>query len=48
MDEKGNVLPSKKRSRGRIDGPQAALNAITQIIQGKAPNIGVFFVGGKG
>lgn len=30
-DEKGNVILSKKRSRGRIDGPQAIVNAVTQL-----------------
>jgi phage terminase large subunit-like protein len=39
-DEKGNVLPSKKRSRGRIDGVQASLNVIAKVLQG-APASGV-------
>jgi len=30
-DDKGNVLPSKKRSRGRIDGVSALLNAVSQL-----------------
>lgn len=30
-DERGNVMPSKKRSRGRIDGVSALLNAISEM-----------------
>lgn len=46
MDEKGNVLPSKKRSRGRIDGPQATLNALTQMAV-KEAKPQMFFLGGS-
>jgi len=43
-DDKGNVIPSKKRSRGRIDGPQATLNVLPQfLIQPQSPQL--FFVG---
>jgi phage terminase large subunit-like protein len=45
-DEKGNVLPSKKRSRGRIDGMQALLNAVSQIPHSKPQAFQMFFVGG--
>jgi len=44
-DDKGNVLPSKKRSRGRIDGPSATLNALTQIATPKAPKYSLNFLG---
>lgn len=33
QDEMGNVKPSKKRSRGRIDGVQAWLNACTKALE---------------
>ncbi|MDH5244825.1 MAG: terminase large subunit [Betaproteobacteria bacterium] len=45
-DDKSNVLPSKKKSRGRIDGVQATLNALTQL-DTKAPQVQVFFMGGR-
>ena len=44
-DEKGNVLPSKKRSRGRIDGPQATLNALTQLAAPKPARYSMVFLG---
>lgn len=45
-DEKENVLPSKKRSRGRIDGVSALLNAVSQlpVTQMRAP-FAPFFLG---
>ncbi len=44
-DDKGNVLPSKKKSRGRIDGVQAALNALTQAeIRSPALKVGGLWV----
>lgn len=46
-DDKGNVLLSKKRSRGRIDGPQALVNVITQA-GAKKPEPQLFFLGGRG
>jgi phage terminase large subunit-like protein len=44
-DENGNVRPSKRKSRGRIDGIQALLNAISEIpiVKAQAPS---FFVAG--
>jgi len=45
-DDKGNVLPSKKRSRGRIDGVSAVLNAITQLPTALRPQFAPFFIGG--
>ena len=44
-DEKGNVLASKKRSRGRIDGPQATLNALTQLATPKPPKYSLTILG---
>jgi len=44
-DDKGNVLASKKRSRGRIDGPQATLNALTQLATPKPPQYSLTFLG---
>lgn len=47
-DEKSNVLPSKKKSRGRIDGPQALLNVMTQLVRPvRKPGASLFFLGGK-
>lgn len=47
-DNKGNVQPSKKRSRGRIDGPQATLNALTHaLVPQRPPHLQVYFLGGK-
>lgn len=46
-DDKGNVLPSKRRSRGRIDGMQAMLNVIAQIPTGKPAVMQMFFLGGQ-
>lgn len=45
-DDKGNVMPSKKRSRGRIDGVQAALNALTQIAVRPHGGLEVYHIGG--
>jgi phage terminase large subunit-like protein len=44
-DEKGNVMPSKKRSRGRIDGVQATLNVFALMAREQQPQIQVFFMG---
>jgi phage terminase large subunit-like protein len=46
-DEKGNVMPSKKRSRGRIDGVQALLNVVAVVSREQQQTFRVFFVGGK-
>ncbi len=43
-DDKGNVIPSKKRSRGRIDGPQATLNVLPQFLV-PLPNYSMVVVG---
>jgi len=45
-DERGNVLPSKKRSIGRIDGAQATLNVLARIHASKPAGPGMFFMGG--
>ncbi len=46
-DDRGNVMPSKRKSRGRIDGVQAMLNAIAQIpvVSNSAPQF--FVLGGS-
>jgi phage terminase large subunit-like protein len=46
-DEKRNVLPSKKRSRGRIDGVQALLNVVAQLPVAKPVTPQLFFLGGR-
>jgi phage terminase large subunit-like protein len=46
-DESGNVRLSKRRSRGRIDGPQALVNAIAEIPIAKPKSYGVLIVGGQ-
>lgn len=43
-DENGNVVPSKRRSRGRIDGVQATLNALTDSAN-PHPRPMLFFLG---
>jgi len=45
IDDKGNVLASKKRSRGRIDGPQATVNALTQFATPPAPKYSITILG---
>jgi phage terminase large subunit-like protein len=45
FDEKGNVMPSKRRSRGRIDGVQATLDSLAMLQRDKPPDFGFFFVG---
>lgn len=47
FDDRGNVMPSKKKSRGRIDGVQALLNVVAQLPTSKPPSYQMFFVGGK-
>ena len=46
-DEKGNVMPSKKRSRGRIDGVQATLDVLALIAREQQVRPQVFFLGGR-
>jgi phage terminase large subunit-like protein len=46
-DDRGNVMTSKRKSRGRIDGMQAAINALAQIPVVKPAELQMFFVGGK-
>lgn len=42
-DEKDNVMPSKKRSRGRIDGVQALLNVMGKLMPVKPRAVGAFY-----
>ena len=44
-DDRGNVLTSKRRSRGRIDGVQALLNAVAQIPTATASPVRIFVAG---
>lgn len=46
-DENQNVKPSKKRSRGRIDGVQATLTALAEAIKRPQSGLQVHFVGAK-
>ena len=46
-DENGNVRTSKKRSRGRIDGVQALLNAVAEIPLSKPAGVNFFVAGGR-
>ena len=46
-DEKGNVMPSKKRSRGRIDGVQATLDVLALIAREQNLQPAIFFLGGQ-
>lgn len=46
QDERGNVQLSKRRSRGRIDGPQAVVNAISQMPLKSQAEPQMFFLGG--
>ena len=46
-DENGNVRTSKRRSRGRIDGVQALINAIAEIPLTKPGGVKVFVAGGR-
>ena len=46
-DEKGNVMPSKKRSRGRIDGVQATIDVLALMAREQQVRPQVFFLGGR-
>ena len=46
-DENGNVRVSKRKSRGRIDGVQAMLNAIAEVPISKPADLQLFFLGGQ-
>ena len=45
-DDKANVLPSKKKSRGKIDGVAATLNAMSQLPVARPIAFEPFFLGG--
>lgn len=45
-DDRRNVMPSKRKSRGRIDGVQALINAIAQIPVAQPAGPQMFFLGG--
>lgn len=47
MDDKGNVVPSKRKSRGRIDGVQATLNVFGQLRPPASMVPQLFFLGGR-
>lgn len=46
-DERGNVMPSKRRSRGRIDGISAWLNAVAQMPTSNKSEPKLYFLGGQ-
>ncbi len=46
-DDRGNVMPSKRLSRGRIDGVQALLTGLSQVPVVAPSGIQLFFIGGR-